>query len=514
MPSRFPAAAAAALVLALAGAAPAAPPAPAGDLLVQLAPAAACAEAHGLVAAGATALAPGLRLYRLPAARAPAVLPGLRARGAVTLVEEDRPVGTLQTFTDSLTLADDWWRVAIGADGLAPPGPGTPVSIVDSGVSLGHPEFAGRPDTEALNPQEPAPLGGQHGTAVASLIGAPANGVGIVGLYPQAVLRTYDAAGGEGLRLLAGDIVQGITEAARRGRGVINLSLGSGDRSSSIEGAVNEAVRRGSLVVAAAGNDGDRGNPLTYPASLPHVLTVAATDRANAVAPFSSRSRWVDLAAPGDGVTVADALSGDYTTQSGTSFAAPLVSAAAAWLWTVRPELDASQVFEVLRRSARDIGPPGRDLDSGFGLLDVRSALAYPAPTTDPLEPNEDIDDVRPGFGLAALTTTGTPRRVIAARLDVWEDPRDVYRVWQPRGKALVISTGSSEDVDVAVWSEAAFSVAQRPGRERLASSARPDLGNERTRVPAVQRGRWVYVAVSRGRGIAQAEYRLGITPR
>ena len=87
---------------------------------------------------------------------------------------------------------------AIGVDGLTPPGPGKPVTIVDSGIDVTHPEFAGRPNTATLNPQEPAPIGGEHGTAVASLVGAPANGAGIVGIYPQAVLRSWDAALGRG----------------------------------------------------------------------------------------------------------------------------------------------------------------------------------------------------------------------------------------------------------------------------------------------------------------------------
>lgn len=504
--------AALAATLALAGAGSGREPERAATL-VQLQPRAACTEAAPLLAAGATEVARGLRLYRLPAG-SEATVERLRARGALQHAERERPLGTLSTFSDPLSLADDWWRVAIGADGLVPPGPGKPVTIVDSGLSLGHPEFAGRPDTLALNPQEPAPFGGQHGTGVASLIGAPANGVGIVGVYPQAVLRSWDAALGEGRRLETGDIVAGIAAAARQGPGVINLSLGTDERSASLEEAVNEAVRRGSLVVAASGNDGDRGNPLLYPASLPHVLTVGAVGRGGAVAPFSSRSRWVDLVAPGDDVTVADALAGDYVSSSGTSFAAPLVSGAAAWVWTARPELDNTQLFELLRRSTTDIGAPGRDLDSGFGLLNVRSALAFPAPAADPLEPNDDIDEVRPGYGLAALTSRSTPLARITARLDVWEDPRDVYRVWQPARAVLVLSTGAAEDVDLSAWSEAAFSVAQQADRARLAVSARPGRGNERARVAAAPRGRWVYVAVTRGRSVAEAEYRLAITPR
>jgi subtilisin family serine protease len=503
----------AAVAAAAAIAAPGATDDETGQTLLQLRPAAACTDAVLLAQAGATVVSPELRMYRVPSSVARRIVPELRQHGALQTVERERRVGSLATFSDPLS-ANEWWRAAVDAEVVDPPGPGIPVTIVDSGIDLSHPEFASRPDTEVLNPQVPE-FGGRHGTAVASLVGAPANGVGMVGIYPQAVLRSWDAAvADEGRELAVGDIVAGIAAASRAGTGVINLSLGSSERSASIEQAVNEAVRRGSLVVAASGNDGEEGNPLTYPAALPHVLTVGATNRADVVASFSSRSRYVDLAAPGDGVTVAWTPPPSYQTGDGTSFSAPLVSGAAAWVWTVRPELDNTQLFEVLRRSARDIGPPGRDLDSGFGVLDVAAALVADPPAKDPLEPNEDIDDVRPGFGLAALTTKTLGRALVTARLDLWEDPRDVYRVWQTAGRALVVSTGSPEDVDVAVWSQAAFSVAQQAGPERLAVSARPGTGNERVRVQPVKRGRWVYVAVTRGRGIVEAEYRLGVTPR
>ena len=78
----------------------------------------------------------------------------------------------------------------------------------------------------ALNSQEPVGVGGEHGTSVASVIGAPANGVGLVGIYPQAVLRSWDAALGSGTRLDSGQIAAGILAAARAGHGVINLSVG------------------------------------------------------------------------------------------------------------------------------------------------------------------------------------------------------------------------------------------------------------------------------------------------
>ena len=269
------------------------------------------------------------------------------------------------TVTPDPLEIDEWWRAQIGIDGLTPPGPGVPITIVDSGVDFAHPEFVGRPDLVALNSQEPVGVGGEHGTSVASVIGAPANGVGVVGIYPQAVLRSWDAALGSGTRLDSGQIAAGILAAARAGRGVINLSVG-GSRDLAVELAVQQAVALGSLVVAASGNSGEEGSPIGYPAALAHVTTVAATDASGAIASFSSRSPYVDLSAPGVGILVASAIGGNWQPEDGTSFSSPIVAGAAAWIWTARPDLNASQVAEVLRRSARDIGPPGRDPASGL----------------------------------------------------------------------------------------------------------------------------------------------------
>ena len=286
------------------------------------------------------------------------------------------------TETPDPLQGDEWWRAQIGIDGLTPPGPGVPVTIVDSGLDFSHPEFAGRADTIPLNEQEPPGIGGEHGTSVASLIAAPLNGVGVVGIYPRAILRSWDAAKGDGTRLESSEIAGGILAAARAGRSVINLSLGSDSRDLAIELAVSEAVATGSLVVAASGNDGDRGSALGYPAAFPHVTTVAATDRSGGVSAFSSRSPYVDLAAPGNDILVASALGKNWRPTSGTSFSSPLVAGAAAWVWTVRPELTAGQVAEVLRRSARDIGPPGAR--PGVRVRDAERRCGARAPGSRP----------------------------------------------------------------------------------------------------------------------------------
>jgi hypothetical protein len=420
------------------------------DVLVRLRPDATAASSGILARAGGTLVAKELDLWRLPARSAPPALRSLRAAGAVAFSQPEATYTAAVTTVSAATAADpfaaqEWWRSAIGVDTVTPPGPGVPVSLVDSGVDLGHPEFAGRPNLIALNTQEPQPLGGVHGTAVASVVGAQENGVGVVGVYPDAVIRSWDAATGAGTELTTTAIVNGILAVSAEGKTVINLSLGGPGPDPAIRSAVDLAIARGSLVVAASGNDGEDGNVLTYPAAYAHVLTVAATQPDGSVAPWSSRSRFVDLAAPGAQIPVAtvDPATGGtgWAPEDGTSFATPIVSAAAAWIWTVRPTLDAGQVAQILRSTATDIGAPGRDPSSGYGLLNLPAALSAPTPPRDGSEPNDDANQVVPGrdgyHSTPALLRKATASTRITGSVDKFEDPRDVYRVWVPKGRRL-----------------------------------------------------------------------------
>jgi hypothetical protein len=506
--------------LALVGgpAAAASPPAEPPATLVRLTADAACTEAAGLAHAGAHEVDARLRLWRLGPEVAKGLVQGLRARGSLVFAQKEQTydVATVAETPDPLQ-GDEWWRAQIGIDGLTPPGPGVPVTIVDSGVDFSHPEFAGRADTVPLNQQEPPGIGGEHGTSVASLIAAPLNGVGVVGIYPRAILRSWDAAKGDGTRLESSEIAGGIMAAARAGRSVINLSLGSDSRDLAIELAVSEAVATGSLVIAASGNDGDRGSALGYPAAFPHVTTVAATDRSGAVSAFSSRSPYVDLAAPGNDILVASALGKNWRPTSGTSFSSPLVAGAAAWLWTVRPELTAGQVAEVLRRSARDIGLPGRDPASGFGMLNVAAALALPAPVRDPFEPNDDIDEVSPSGDryvskAPALTSSSRRSARVGGRVDAYEDPRDVHRVWLPARGRVTATLTSTSDGDLTLYNATAPSAVGRLATAGRLANAATRGTTERLRFQNGPRGRWAYVVVKLPAATPDATYRLTLS--
>ena len=367
-------------------------------------------------------------------------------------------------ISDEPLQSQQWYLADVGATQVTPPGPGVPVTIVDSGVDASHPEFANRPDTTYFDSQSVFGREEFHGTAVASVAAAPANGTGMLGVYPGAALQVYDASPVSGIVTFIA--AAGIAQAAEHCPGVINLSFGSLDNDPQLFDEVMLAVHNGCLVVAASGNSGENGNPTTYPADYPHVLTVGATDEQDAVASFSTEGPSVDVAAPGTHILVAVPLARNatgYEVDDGTSFSAPIVTAAAAWVWTMRPTLDASQIFEVMRKSARDVGPPGRDNATGYGIVEIPSALTYPTPAKDPYEPNEDVAMIKPGrlfsAGEPAITTPAKPSIRIAGTLDQNEDPRDLYRIWVPPHRVVRVSVAAGGGAAARIWGPSTASV-------------------------------------------------------
>jgi len=403
----------------------------------------------------------------------------------------------------------EWWLTHIGAVPENAPPAGVPITIIDSGVDPTHPDFAGRPNTTFFNDQTTSGPEEYHGTMVASIAAAPINGADLVGVYPTAAVQIFDASPFFQISDLS--IVTGIEDAAAHCPGVLNLSFGSARQDPAVEAAILDAVHNDCLVVAAGGNDGQLGSPPTYPASWPHVFTVAATDANDAVAPFSTVSPANDIAAPGVDMTGDVPLSRNvsgYQVADGTSFSAPIVSAAAAWIWTMRPSLTASQVAEVLREGARDIGPPGFDNSSGWGIVDIAASLAEPTPAIDPQEPNDDISEIKPGqlfdAGEPALTTIAKPSGRISASLDASEDPTDIYRVWVPAHKTLRAKVTNGGLVATRFWGPQTVSV-----NESL-SQRRRDLKGQS--ITAGKKGMSAYVQVlltSRGR---DAQYVLTVT--
>jgi hypothetical protein len=125
-------------------------------------------------------------------------------------------------------------------------------------------------------------------------------------------------------------------------------------------------------------------------------------------------------------------------------------------VWTLRPTLDETQIFDLMRLTARDIGAPGFDSGSGYGIVSIPAALAGAAPTPDPMEPNDNINEIRPGAlfpdGRPLLTAATTPSMRIAARLDNAEDPRDLYRIWVPAHRVVRAGVSAGGAAAARIW--------------------------------------------------------------
>jgi hypothetical protein len=491
------------------------------------------AEAEPLLRhVGGQELDSSLGVWRLPSWEAQRLLPNLERRGLVRSVTPDVPVGTdpenasgvFGQFSDPLSTTE-WWPAHVGAANWTAPGPGVPLTMIDSGVDLSHEEFAGRPNTIALNAQtfQGGPPEGDeaHGTATASVAAAPVNAKGIVGIYPQAKLQLWDASP-YGEITLGGEIA-GLAAARSHGRGVINLSLGGITGPPIERNAILSAFGAGMLIVASAGNDRERGNQLSYPASFAHVLTVGATNENDRVAFFSSRSPAMDLAAPGQDMTAAIPTFWDpsgYVTADGTSFSSPLVAGASAAVWTLRPTLTNTQLFDVMRHSARDVGKRGWDADTGYGILNVAAALTRKPPAADPQEPNEDVYLVKPNgltsAGKSPLTRPGRLRAALNAQLERREDPEDVYRAWLPARGKLVVTVRPTANVSLEVWGSKTRTVFERGAaarRDLIGVSSHGGKRFERVTLKGRGVGQFVYVDVFLAKKVVQASYTVSVAP-
>ena len=408
---------------------------------------AAIAGEHGARALGA----PGV--YVVPTARARALAAALRAEGLLLFSEPDR-VGHREDVEDDFTN----WRSTVVPPGLGSPlvDPGSPlVAVLDSPLDLRHPDLAG------VRQSRPAAPFDEHGTAVASMVSAPRNGFGMVGVWPGAptlVIPTGDNAG-----IACSESVDSIFDAISAGASVVNMSYGSSDQCFAQELALGVARTADVVSVAAAGNEFQQGNKPSFPAASPHVLSVAATDLAGNSSAFSSANAAVDISAPGERVTAA--VPGGYALVEGTSFSAPIVSGVAAWVRDRRTSLDAGQVTDLLRRSARDIDRPGYDAGTGFGLVNLPAALKAEAPRRDVKEVNDDIGWVNGQlFGKPAPYSWrgGNSGAIIRASADFLKDPVDVYRIRVParqRVRVFVKPLRGDEDPDLEVFARSAETV-------------------------------------------------------
>ncbi len=264
-------------------------------------------------------------------------------------------------------------------------GEGVKVAVLDTGCQVDHPDLSAAIDEARDFTDSPwGPEDSQgHGTWCAGMIGARADGGGLIGVAPLCRLAIGKVLGDDGSGLDA-QIAAGIRWAIEQGAQLISMSLGGPLPNLEIAQAIFDAQQAGVMVIAAAGNDGPRAggrSTVNYPARLPPCLAVGAVDRQGKVADFSSRGPEVDIAAPG-----VDMLScfprSRYARLSGTSMATPFVAGIAALALAKHiahggetPIEMVADLRDHLLRHARDAGAPGPDNDYGAGIVAPATVL-------------------------------------------------------------------------------------------------------------------------------------------
>jgi len=310
----------------------------------------------------------------------------LKKNPNITNVELDSMVYALDTELDN-----SWGVKRIGAGNVHTSNKGVDikVAIIDTGIDYGHPDLSGNFDTDLKgwdfvnNDDDPMDDNG-HGTHVAGIVAALDDGVGVVGVAPEASLYALKALDSNGNGYVS-DVVYAIQWATDpNGNGyaedrldIINMSLGADRGNIFFKWACNLAYSDGLLLVAAAGN----GGSVIYPAAYSSVIAVSATDKNDNLASFSSIGSQVELAAPGVNI-YSTYLNDSYKTFSGTSMASPHVAGVAALVWEADSTLTNDDVRYQLQSTAEDLGL--LSTEQGYGLVDADEAVPQLTDTTPP----------------------------------------------------------------------------------------------------------------------------------
>ncbi|HEY9840318.1 MAG: S8 family peptidase [Candidatus Sericytochromatia bacterium] len=260
------------------------------------------------------------------------------------------------------------------------------LSIVDTGVDYKHPDLAAKllPGYNTVDDNATVEDGNGHGTHCAGIAAALTNnGVGVAGFAPNVKILPVQVLSKEGYGSYA-SVAGGIIWAADHGAKVISMSLGGPSPSSIVDDAVKHALEKDVILIAAAGNSGHAGNkPIkSYPAAIPGVMAVGATDNKDQLARFSQIGDWISISAPGVNIlstfpTYASQMpSLNYGSISGTSMATPAVAGVAALVRSKFPQLNAAQTKAQIEANADDMGDKGYDIFFGHGRINVFKALS------------------------------------------------------------------------------------------------------------------------------------------
>ena len=275
------------------------------------------------------------------------------------------------------------------------------VAVIDSQVDGAHPDIAGSIAGQ-FDAVGAADTPDEHGTGMTGAIVAHRK---LVGVAPRARILAVHAFSPNAQNPQAAtsrNIVAGIDWAIEKGARVINMSF-AGPYDPILQVALKKAHDKGVVLIAAAGNMGPQSPPL-FPAADENVIAVTAVDEHDALLPQANQGPHIALAAPGVAV-LETAPHGTYNLTTGTSVATAHVSGVAALIIERNPAIDVATLENLLFSTAKDLGPPGRDSQFGYGLVDPYRAL-----TTAPDAKVAGTQPARPAAGSlmpVVVATTG-----------------------------------------------------------------------------------------------------------
>ncbi|MDH3280875.1 MAG: S8 family serine peptidase [Gammaproteobacteria bacterium] len=243
------------------------------------------------------------------------------------------------------------------------------IALIDTPIDIAHPALRNaRVVQKSLVPGGVAKAEPAHGTAVAALlVGTHREDFG--GLVPDAELYVYDVFRKRGQKqtdTTAEWIIRALDQAVQQQVDAVNLSLG-GPPNALLDVAIRAVLNRQVFVIAAAGNGGQDAPP-AYPAAYPGVVAVTAVDARRRVYKKANRGAYVQFAAPGVDIWAAKPGGGGHFL-SGTSYAAPFVTAALVSLRSRSGGEPSRLLQEQLMSASQDLGDPGRDPVFGWGLI-------------------------------------------------------------------------------------------------------------------------------------------------
>jgi subtilisin family serine protease len=298
--------------------------------------------------------------------------------------ENNSTLNALSTYNDtyySEQLYYDSLKIRDYIDTYEPSGD-VRIAVIDTGINRDHNEFANAKietgGNFVTNSTDTTDYYG-HGTLVTGIIAAGANnGIGIAGISPNSTivpLVAMSKINGESVGTVA-SLINAMTAAVDTyDCDIINISLGVTDGYYAVDKAAQYAVKKGAIVISAAGNSGSDtdstvASALSYPASSDGVISVGALDKSGDRAAYSQKNSRVDVVAYGGPMhLVSNAGVNTYSSVSGTSFSAPIITGMTA-LFISRHHVTPETYNTIIKAAATDIGDLGRGDYMGYGVPD------------------------------------------------------------------------------------------------------------------------------------------------